>query len=312
MTIKTHVVALAIITTSLLGVSPASAVPGTMGFSARIADASGPVDGSVSIEVKIWDALSGGAEQWSETHSTTASDGVVHVQLGGSTPLAGTFDGSDRYLELWIEGERQEPRVKIGSVPYSVAAGTAERLGTLEPSDVALAGHGHSFSDITGSLGTGQYSCIDDLTAEGFLDGANPGDLVTRSQGDTRYRNASNMNAGTLPTDRYSAYADLNAEGRLDGSVSGDLQTRSVADGRYVRRSHVTTSHFSISSSAPGGGSSSTSTSNWEICALSYTNIAWGGYCDVFKSGTTWTLTARNHNIGGSAASCSMYCLNLM
>ncbi len=128
---------------------PARAVPVTTGFTARIQDASGPIDGPVNLSFAIYDRATGGTLIWQETHTgVTADQGLVFVSLGSVSPSTNgldesVFTGDAMFLEVSVNGDVQSPRVPILSVPYAVHAATADRLGTLAPGDVALANHNH-------------------------------------------------------------------------------------------------------------------------------------------------------------------------
>jgi hypothetical protein len=123
-----------------------------MSFTGKLSNSSGPVDGSVQIIVRIFDteAAGTGTEVWTETHTTTADVGLVYLELGATTPLdEGVFDGRALWLEVAIEGDVQSPRHAFASVPYATRAAvadSADTLGTLGPTDVALVGHDHDGS----------------------------------------------------------------------------------------------------------------------------------------------------------------------
>jgi len=132
-----------------IGARQAGAVPVTTGFTARIADANGPIDGLVNLSFKIYDAPTGGTMIWEEMHAGVSADqGLVFVALGGVAPStngldASVFDGGERFLEITVNGDVQSPRVPMLSVPYAVHAATADTLGDLGPGDVARANHNH-------------------------------------------------------------------------------------------------------------------------------------------------------------------------
>lgn len=311
---------LSVLAISTVAVSTAEAVPGTMSFTARISDGSGPVSGNVALKVEMFDAASGGSWLWGETHgAVTANNGLVHVDLGNmdpvNSPIENAFTGGDVWLELTINGTVQSPRLKVGTVPYAVAAATAEKLGTLLPSDLALANHTHNAGDISsGTLDPARYSCYADLGAEGYLDNNNGNDLLTRSQADTRYFNASNISSGTLANARYNAYDNLSAAGRLDNNSSSDLLTRSQADTRYYQSSSFATFTTSATNLAADSSNTVSAGSGWEFCALHYYRTEWAGRCQVIESGGVWSLQANNYPASianGSRAYCGMICLNL-
>ena len=238
-----------ILSTTILIAAPAQAVPSQLGFTARISDDEGLLEGPVSLTFRLFDSASGGAMVWEETHaSVSAEEGLVFASLGSTAGNAldgSVFDGSDLFLEVVVEGETLAPRSAILGVPYATRAASAEvteKLGTLSEADVARASHTHNASEIAGAFGDAQIAAYADLAAEGYLDGSAAGDLVTRAQGDSRFLNtgeihnhsAAQISAGTLDPARYDSYNDLTLAGRLDGSLSSDLITRSFADGRFV------------------------------------------------------------------------------
>lgn len=135
---------------ALCTAADAFAVPSTTSFTARVSDATGPVDGAVTLRFRIFNAASGGTEMWAETHNdVTADAGLVSVVLGsqpGNGLDSSVFTGNTMYLEITVNSDVMSPRLPILSVPYAVRAATAGRLGTLRPSDVALASHNHDSS----------------------------------------------------------------------------------------------------------------------------------------------------------------------
>ncbi len=72
---------------------------------------------------------------------TDVSAGNLAVELGATASLAGVFDGDEYFLEITVDGELLEPRVAIGSLPYALLAGDAQRVGG-RTADELLAGTG--------------------------------------------------------------------------------------------------------------------------------------------------------------------------
>lgn len=298
--------------------SSALAVPTTMGFSARISDSAGPINSAVNVDIRLFDANANGNLLWEEDHpSTTADNGLVQLELGSIDPTnngldSSVFDGSEVWLEVVINGVAQAPRLRIGVVPYAIKAASADRLGTLTAGDFAASSHSHNANEITsGTLATSRFSAYSDLGAEGYLDNNANTDLLTRSQSDTRYRNASNLNAGTLSDSRYSCYSDLGAEGYLNNNSGNDLLTRSQADARYLNGSNWQTYVTPLAAIPSGGTTTVSAGSDWEVCMLHFTNISWGGSCQVRHNAGVWSLAATNASMTGSLAHCGMICLNL-
>jgi hypothetical protein len=124
---------------SLLGLSSlahaqVSAVPNSLNFQGRLANASGtPVpDGTYSVRFSLWDAVSAGTEKWNKTVANVAvKNGTFAVTL--DTFPAGTFNGN-----LWLEVKigtdaALAPRTPLVSVPYAMKSDLALTVpdGTL-------------------------------------------------------------------------------------------------------------------------------------------------------------------------------------
>lgn len=240
----TSLAALCMLATSAL------AVPVTTSFTARITDGSGPINGNVNLNFKIFTAASGGTMQWEETHTgVTADNGLVFVNLGSIAPTtngldATVFTGGDMWLEISIDNNAQSPRLPIGSVPYAVHASTADTLGSLAPADVALSTHNHD-ADYSASTHdhNAAYSALSHNHNAAYSAISHNHNTAYAAISHTHAlpahnHSAANITSGTLSTARYDAYADLGAAGRLDNNASADLVTRIQGDGRWSSSTH--------------------------------------------------------------------------
>jgi hypothetical protein len=118
----------------------AAAVPSTMAFTARLTDLAGaPIDGTVDVTFRLFDAASAGAMVWEESHDALAADGgLLYAELGGADALdAAVFDGSRRFLEIEIDGDVLGPRLALATVPYAVRAAEAEHALSSDSADTA-------------------------------------------------------------------------------------------------------------------------------------------------------------------------------
>lgn len=113
-----------------------AAVPATVNFSARIADAGRPVAGLRSFTFTLWTVETGGTagvdDVWLEgPRDITVTDGVVSTALGdpanGAPALAPLFTGTDLFLEVTM-GTTTFPRIKLQSVPYAMRAALADSV----------------------------------------------------------------------------------------------------------------------------------------------------------------------------------------
>lgn len=253
-----------------IGVGQAAAVPVTTGFTARIADASGPIDGLVNLSFKIYDAPTGGTMIWEEMHTGVLADqGLVFVALGGISPStngldASVFDGGGRFLEVSVNGDVQSPRVPMLSVPYAVHAATADTLGDLGPGDVARANHNHdgrylrlgsslscgtgqSVRSINGS--TGNVSC-----AAGYGDSDAVAAMGSKSNGNSlnhaRYTNSEAVAAMGSPSSNntlnHVRYTNSEAVAAMGSTSNGN----SLNHARYSN-SEAVAAMGSVSNSNP-------------------------------------------------------------
>lgn len=124
---------IAVFALALTAWAASAQVPQDTSFSGRLVDAFGvPLVGPMTLDLKVFDAESGGSVQYIERHSdiSIAAGGEFSVLLGGGTPQlgvfnAGLFDEIDRYIEAELispVSETLTPRVPIASVPWALLA----------------------------------------------------------------------------------------------------------------------------------------------------------------------------------------------
>jgi len=103
-------------------------VPQFMSYQGVLRDASGnPVpDGSYSVEFNLYDVETGGASLWTETHSITATSGIVEAHLGSLVSFEGIPFDMPYWLGISVGGEAElAPRTALATVPYASYADTA-------------------------------------------------------------------------------------------------------------------------------------------------------------------------------------------
>ena len=108
-------------------------VPHDMAYQGHLTDSVGaPLTGPVDLQIRIFDVIASGAALYIEDHTSVAVDdsGAFNIRLGTGSTLTGTFNtalfaGVNRYLEVVVDGERLEPRLAMGSVPYAMQAESA-------------------------------------------------------------------------------------------------------------------------------------------------------------------------------------------
>jgi hypothetical protein len=120
-----------------------------------------PIDDSLDMTFKIFDAASAGNELWSETQTDVSVErGVFSVLLGETTPIPDSvFEATDRWLELTLEGPHVlSPRTRITAVGYaytSTYSDTAEyaRVAVTD-TDWTISGN-DMYSGVSGNIGIG-------------------------------------------------------------------------------------------------------------------------------------------------------------
>jgi hypothetical protein len=104
-------------------------VPHMVLFNGVTKDASGkPVTGTLGITFAIYKDEEGGAPLWMEVQNAIAdADGHYSVYLGATKsdglPQDSFVSGETRWLGIQMEGQKEQPRTLLLSVPYALKAG---------------------------------------------------------------------------------------------------------------------------------------------------------------------------------------------
>jgi hypothetical protein len=112
--------------------APAATSTSTISYQGRLADSSGnPLTGKYNLEFRIYDVPTGGVplwtEMWTGSNAVDVSDGLFNVMLGSiDNTLASAIGGQDElYLGITVGTDSEmDPRVQLGSVPFSMQAMT--------------------------------------------------------------------------------------------------------------------------------------------------------------------------------------------
>jgi len=123
----------------------ASVVPTLVNFKGTLTDINGkPLTGTVGVTFYLYKDSEGGAPLWMETQNVQPDkSGRYTVSLGTTTstglPIDVFVSGEARWLGVQPEGQAEQPRVLLLSVPYALKAGDAETIGGLPASAFVLA-----------------------------------------------------------------------------------------------------------------------------------------------------------------------------
>ncbi len=113
---------------------PASAVPNLIDFGGTLRDTNGaPTTTVTSVTFAIYRQQEEGAPLWIETQNVAPDSGGHYTLLLGSTkaegiPVALFREREERWLGVKAEGQPEQPRVLMVSVPYALRAAEADTL----------------------------------------------------------------------------------------------------------------------------------------------------------------------------------------
>ncbi len=106
-------------------------IPRTIPYQGALYAGNSPVsDGSHSVVISLYDALTGGTLLYSETQQVQTVTGIFSLIIGSVTPIPAslTFD-SLYYCSIAIDGQPEEsPRTAFSSVPYGLHTSMASAL----------------------------------------------------------------------------------------------------------------------------------------------------------------------------------------
>jgi len=162
----TFVLALAtLLSVSICSAQQAStaAVPNLIRYSGTLKDAQGAALSSstaIGVTFALYKQQDGGAPVWMETQNVTPdANGQYSALLGGTTATGLPSDlfsqEEQRWLGVQVQGQPQQPRVLLVSVPYAFKAHEAETLGGLPASAFVKAPPADSSGSAPSEMGTG-------------------------------------------------------------------------------------------------------------------------------------------------------------
>jgi len=137
--------------------------------------------GSVGVIFALYAEPTGGAPLWLETQNVTPDEkGRYTIYLGvnhaSGVPLDLFASGEARWLGVQPEGQPEQARVELVSVPYALAAGDAQTLGGYPLSAFMLS------SSVTGkAAASGGGTAMPNASANSVLE------LVTTTAGNTNF-----------------------------------------------------------------------------------------------------------------------------
>jgi hypothetical protein len=115
-------------------------VPPLVKFNGVLTDVnSKALTGTVGVTFSLYNEAQGGSALWVETQNVTPDKtGHYSVMLGSTSaqglPSSAFASGEARWLGVQVQGQAEQPRTVLMSVPYALKAADAETIGGLPPS----------------------------------------------------------------------------------------------------------------------------------------------------------------------------------
>jgi len=254
----------------VLAQQPAAAgktiVPPMVKFSGTLTDANGKsLTEMVGVTFSLYKDSQGGTPLWVETQNVQADKtGHYAVMLGSSSsqglPPDLFVSGEARWLAVQAQGQAEQPRTVLLSVPYALKAADAETIGGLPPSAFVLAAPAASSvaaADSTnGTPATSSTSSLDpsasNVTTTGGTVNALPlWTTKTNIQSSAITQSGSGKTAKVgINTAKPASTLDVNGAGTVRGNLS--LPATGTATTQAGKNSQPTTFTTSAYNSTAG------------------------------------------------------------
>jgi hypothetical protein len=242
-------------------------VPPLVKFGGLLSDINGnPLAGVVGVTFSLYKDSQGGAPLWMETQNVQSDKtGHYSVMLGSTTsqglPADLFVSGEAHWLGVQIEGQAEQPRVMLLSVPYAIKAGDAETVGGLPASAFVLVAPASSLSSNSGSAtvaGAASSSAPGASPLTGTLTGVGTTDFLPLWTSSSNIGNSVLFQSGTgstakigINTTTPGATLDVkggtNIEGLLDLPATG---TATASGGKISQAQNFVASSYNSGTAA--------------------------------------------------------------
>jgi hypothetical protein len=209
----------------------ASAVPRLVRFSgvARIPPGN-PGSGVAGVTFALYAGPTGGRPLWMETQKVRTGPGGRYMVLLGSTRPDGLpadlfTSGAARWVGVTLEGQTEQPRVPLASVPYAMRAMDAGTIGGLPPSAfVRAAPPVTAAAAVSGGITQGARDAVPNTAcAEITSDGTATANEVAKFTGPCSMEPSAIFESGGqvgIGTTTPAAILDVNGAATLRGTLS--------------------------------------------------------------------------------------------
>jgi hypothetical protein len=312
--------------------APAAAnavVPPVVKFSGVLTDINNkPVTGTVGVTFSLYKESEGGAPLWVETQNVTPDKtGHYSAMLGSAStqglPGSAFASGEARWLGVQAQGQTEQPRTLLMSVPYALKALDAETVGGLPPSAFVKA------------AAPGVASAANSNAPTAAISGSGTANHVTKWTGTSTLGNSNIWDGGNgevgIATTSPTAKLDVNGTARIrsNATVNGSLtagpitaaSTSSGGTGVFANAGSSTASNGVIAYGATGVagyttvagsialyGNAGNSTGSNGVVAYGATGVA--GYATVAGSNGVYGnggSSAGSAGVSGSGGTYGVY-----
>jgi|GEM_PF-6991825 len=126
---KQHIITILVFAVVSMCGSLQAQIPGRISYQGYIVKEDGtPYNDVVNMDVRLFDAETGGRQIWYEPHTATVRSGVFSIILGSRISLDNLQFDKPYWLEVMVNEQIMKPRSPLAAVPYSMTAREANAL----------------------------------------------------------------------------------------------------------------------------------------------------------------------------------------
>ena len=172
--------------TSIVGLlafmAPSAALAQSITYQGQLTDASGPVNGPVNLQIRMFDAAAAGNQVGNTLNfnALNISDGLFTIPLNfGFNNTLAFSSGTARWLEITVNGTTLAPRQELTPAPYALRAMKPWEPSGFNPNDIFFTGNG--------VFGTGKVGIADTTPVATLTVGDGDKFQVSGTDGDVRF-----------------------------------------------------------------------------------------------------------------------------